>query len=60
MPDFLKGNFRPAKPVTGPDTSAEEEDLETRFEREAVKRLGGSMAFVAKKKVTWSLDDNES
>ena len=33
------------------------EDLETRFEKAAMKRLGGSIAFVAKKKVNWDLKD---
>lgn len=46
MSEILKGNFTPKKPVEAP----EEEDLNTRFEREALKRLGGSIAFVSKKK----------
>lgn len=55
MSDILKGNFKTSKPVI--DTHEEKDDLESKFEREAMKRLGGSMAFVSKKKVTWSLDD---
>ena len=35
----------------------EPELLEERFERTALKRLGGSIAFVSKKKVMWDLKD---
>jgi hypothetical protein len=50
MADLLKGNFTPEKQVTTKDKS---ETLEDRFEREALNRLGGSIAFVSKKKVKW-------
>jgi hypothetical protein len=56
MSDFLKGNFTPKYPVTGTPTTAEDGGLEARFEREALKRLGGSVAFVAKKKVMWDAE----
>jgi hypothetical protein len=50
----LRGNFQPKNnPIVdqaGPD------DLTTRFEAEALKRLGGSIAFVSKKKFTLGLD----
>jgi hypothetical protein len=53
MSDVLKGNFK-----TKADVSVSESDdpdrLEDRFEREALKRLGGSIAFVRKKKVKWA------
>jgi len=52
--DVLKGNFTPRKTVEVKDT---EETIEQRFEREAQKRLGGSIAYVAKKKILW--DPNE-
>lgn len=55
MADVLKGNFIPKKKVTV--SEHEEDDLESRFEREALKRLGGSIAFVSKKKVKWDLKD---
>jgi hypothetical protein len=54
MPDVLKGNFKPAKPVSVEKSA---ETLEERFEREALKRLGGSIAFVSKKKVKWDTND---
>ena len=57
MSDFLKGNFTTAKDVV--DTSPTEESLEQRFEKEALKKLGGSIAFVAKKEVLWG-DEDES
>ena len=47
MTDLLKGNFQPKKRVTA---SQEPEDLSSQFEREALRRLGGSIAFVSKKK----------
>lgn len=43
----LRGNFIPRKRVVVEEVK---EDLTTQFEREALKRLGGSIAFVAKKK----------
>jgi hypothetical protein len=48
---LLKGNFETKHRVVAPESSTDE--LETRFEREALKRLGGSIAFVSKKKVDW-------
>lgn len=54
MNDVLKGNFK-AKKAVSPVTK--EDDLEDRFEREALKKLGGSIAFVSKKKVKWTDDD---
>jgi hypothetical protein len=51
--DVLKGNFEPRKRVVSPER---EETLEDRFEMEAKKRLGGSIAYVSKKKVTWDAD----
>jgi hypothetical protein len=57
MANVLKGNFSTKKPVTADEKPAE--SLEERFEREALKKLGGSIAFVSKKKVTWTLDDEQ-
>ncbi|MBI4183314.1 MAG: hypothetical protein HY521_04885 [Proteobacteria bacterium] len=57
MSSYLKGNFKTEKEVRPPETKKEADDLESRFERAALKRLGGSIAFVAKKKVKWTLDD---
>ena len=55
MSDLLKGNFKPKKKVKAElDESNETEALENQFEKEALKRLGGSIAFVAKRKVIWS------
>lgn len=56
MSSILKGNFQTAKAVSVAD--AGEDDLESRFEREALKRLGGSIAFVAKKKVIWDMGES--
>jgi hypothetical protein len=53
MTDLLKGNFKTKKNVTKAETA---DTLEDRFEREALKKLGGSIAFVSKKKVKWAED----
>jgi hypothetical protein len=55
MSSVLKGNFTTRKPVETEQKA--QESLEDRFEKEALKKLGGSIAFVSKKKVTWTLDD---
>ena len=57
MSNVLKGNYQ-TKKVVAVDQK-KEESLEDRFERDALKRLGGSIAFVSKKKVTWSVDDDQ-
>jgi hypothetical protein len=55
MTDFLKGNFK----VKGDVDSKENEStsLEEIFEKEALKKLGGSITYVSKKKVVW--DDSD-
>jgi hypothetical protein len=53
--EVLKGNFVTKKMVETPKEAPE--TLEERFERTALKRLGGSIAFVSKKKVMWDLKD---
>lgn len=51
MSDILKGNFKTKHAVQADD--AEPASLETQFEQAALKKLGGSIAFVSKKKVKW-------
>ena len=53
MSDVLKGNFKPKNPV---NVLIEEPKLEQQFEREALKRLGGSIAFVSRKRLLWTGD----
>lgn len=56
MAEFMKGNFKTKKDVELKE--AEKKDrLEEQFERTALKRLGGSIAFVSKKGFTWDGDD---
>ena len=50
---LLKGNYK-LKTVKKKKLSNEEQ-LEEAFEKEAHKRLGGSMVYVSKKKVNWNL-----
>jgi hypothetical protein len=58
MPNVLKGNYK-AKIEINVQAKTSAETLEDRFEREALKKVGGSVAFVAKKKVTWSLPEDK-
>lgn len=58
MSSVLKGNFQTAKKVEAKHAK-EEDDLDARFEREAMKKLGGSIAYVAKKKVKWAEEDDK-
>lgn len=58
MTSVLKGNFETKKKVDA--GNEEKEDIEGRFEREAMKRLGGSIAFVRKKQVDWGDDSSGS
>jgi hypothetical protein len=51
MSDVLRGNFKIKNEVVAPEVLPE--TVEDRFERTALKRLGGSIAFVSKKKVMW-------
>ena len=54
MNSFLKGNFKTQKKVkTELKKSEDTKSLENQFEKEALKHLGGSIAFVSKKKVMW-------
>lgn len=55
MMDVLKGNFKTRNTVKVESNPAA--DLEEKFEREALKRLGGSIAFVSRKKIDWDLNE---
>jgi hypothetical protein len=50
--DLLKGNFKTKNAVTD---KGEAPSLEDQFEIAALKRLGGSITFVARRKVMWEL-----
>ena len=52
MSELLKGNFTTKHAVTD---KVEAPSLEDQFEMAALKRLGGSITFVAKRKVEWDL-----
>lgn len=56
MSDLLKGNFKTKHNVSVDEKKATE-TLEQKFEKEALKKLGGSIAFVSKKKVMWDLEE---
>ena len=59
MNEILKGNFKTERKVSSLDAK-EEVSLEQRFEKDALKKLGGSIAFVSKKKVIWDEKDVKS
>ena len=54
---FLKGNFKTKKEVIKKPTESRD-NLEARFEKKAMSRLGGSIAFVSKKKVKWTNEED--
>ncbi len=56
MAEVLKGNFTPRRRVV---VDEEGENLTTQFEREALKRLGGSIAFVSKKNFIYGVDEDD-
>jgi hypothetical protein len=57
MPEYIKGNFKPKRPVQKKHES-EENLINEQFERTALKRLGGSIAFVTRKGFIWKGDDS--
>ena len=56
---LLKGNYKLKNKIKKKKLSQEEE-LEMKFEKEAQKRLGGSMVYVSKKKINWDLKEYSS
>ena len=62
MPDFLKGNFKPKQTVEETD-QGKVDQINEEFERTALKRLGGSIAFVSRKGFMWkgeNVDEEKS
>ena len=53
---LIKGNYKLKKSVKLKKLSKEEE-LEAKFEKEASKRIGGSMVYVQKRKINWDLKE---
>jgi len=51
---IVKGNYKLKKKIDK-KTLTKEKELELRFEKEASKRLGGSMVYVSKRKINWDL-----
>jgi len=53
MDELLRGNY----PIEQPKAdAAANQTLEDQFELAALKRLGGSITFVARRKVVWDED----
>ena len=53
---LIKGNYKLKKNIK-PKKLSKEEELEIKFEKEASKRIGGSMVYVKKKKISWDLKE---
>jgi|GEM_PF-934310 hypothetical protein len=59
MSDFLKGNFKTKKNVQKQEQTRGDQ-INEEFERTALRRLGGSIAFVSRKGFVWKGEENES
>jgi len=57
MTNVLKENFKIKNKVKADKKGKKPNDLEDQFEKEALKHLGGSIAFVSKRKVLWEEKD---
>jgi len=58
MSDIMKGNFKTKHDVKTTSNDSKK-SLEERFEKEALKKLGGSIAFVSKRKVMWDMNEEK-
>lgn len=56
MSKLLRGNFTARTEVKSEKT---EENLSEKFERAALAQLGGSIAYVSRKKFLWDGDGND-
>lgn len=60
MPDYLKGNYQAPKIKSSDAIAAEKPADENTFEKSALERLGGSIAFVMKSKTfLWTPDQDK-
>ena len=57
MSDMLKGNFTTKRKVEKQQSRSEE--INEEFEKTALKRLGGSIAFVSRKGFMWNGEEGE-
>ena len=53
MSKLIKGNFNVKNEIKDENNLDSSDTLEDQFEKEALKHLGGSIAFVSKRKVLW-------
>ena len=60
MSNVLKGNYKVKNEVKDEKKKNNTNELEDRFEKEALKHLGGSIAFVSKRKVLWEEKEKDS
>ncbi|MBI2387677.1 MAG: hypothetical protein HYV14_16950 [Elusimicrobia bacterium] len=63
MSEFLKGNYKAPELKTTPETQAantKADDLRSEFEKRAMEKLGGSIAFVLKPKGAFVWEDTSA
>ena len=53
MSDFLKGNFETVRKVTESSLESKGNDLESRFRKNALGCIGGSMVYVERTALEW-------
>lgn len=53
MSDFLKGNFKTARPIVEDSSQKEKEDIGTQLRKKALNSIGGSMVYVERTALEW-------
>ena len=57
MSNLIKGNYKTKNIIDNDENNEEEETLESEFEKAALKELGGSIAYVSRKRVLLSKEE---
>ena len=58
MSDLIRGNFKTIKNIKDDKKSEDVNDLENEFEKAALNKLGGSIAYVSQKRILWEEKEN--
>jgi hypothetical protein len=59
MPEYLKGNYSvDSKDQPKNSSKTKKQSPQQEFERRALAKLGGSIAFIAKPSLVWNGDDD--
>ena len=57
MNKLIKGNYDTNNIIDDNDNIEEKDSLENEFEKAALNKLGGSIAYVSRRRVMWSVKD---